>query len=221
MVWQWSKSWFTRSWRVITLCCVLLSLTPTNGAPNRAPINATSVTAATVSPHPTSPADIDAKRPNPVKRFFSWVIKGVTRPFRKRDYAGCRLPPIVTIQASSSSIIRPCSGTKITPSPGCPGGSELTLAANATDPGEGEQLLFTWYVTAGRLRGEGRKVTWDLSGVPLGTYTATVEVDDGHQHKAASSTTVAVSSCKDCEAPPAVCAALSVSRPSGLEAGKP
>ena len=55
--------------------------------------------------------------------------------------------------------------------------------ANATDP-DNDQLLYTWSVTGGRLSGEGRQVTWDLTGVANGTYTATVEVNDGNQHTA-------------------------------------
>ena len=185
---------------MITLCCVLLALMPGNVASQslttRAQVVAATPTAPTVLFHP----DGDSARANPVRRFFSWVIQGVTRPFRKRPYVGCSLPPMVSIQASKSSITLPCpQATTGTSTPNCPTGAEVTLIANATDP-DG-MLLFTWSVTGGRIRGEGRTVIWDLSGVPLGTYTATVEVNDGNQHTANSSVTLQVSICTDCEKP--------------------
>src|SRR5262249_1337546 len=92
-------------------------------------------------------------------------------------------PPVVTsVTPSISAVVRPCPpGTN---SPNCaPTDSTVTLVANATDP-DNDQLLYTWSVTGGRLSGEGRQVTWDLTGVADGTYTATVEVNDGNQHTA-------------------------------------
>ena len=177
-----------------------MSLTPVTGAPDSRSFTASAATpanATTASPAPAPSPDSDEK-PNPVRRFFSWVIQGVTKPFRRRPQIGCSLPPMVSISASTSSITLPCPTT--TSPVNCPSGSEVTLVANATDPGS--ELLFTWSVTAGRLRGEGHRVTWDLSGVPLGTYTATVEVNAGNQLTATAATAVAVSSCKDCERPP-------------------
>jgi hypothetical protein len=96
----------------------------------------------------------------------------------------------------------------------------VTLVANASDP-ENDQLLYTWSVTGGRLSGEGKQVTWDLSGVAFGTYTATVEVNDGNQHTASGSTTVTVAECADCKVPPPPCPQVSVSCPSEVEAGQP
>jgi len=127
--------------------------------------------------------------------------------------------PSVTASASISSIVRPCppgtSSATCTPS-----GNEVTLTANATDP-DNDQLLYTWSVTGGRLTGEGRSVTWDLSGVANGTYTATVEVNDGNQHTATSSATVTVADCPDCVKPPPPCPTVSVSCPSDVDAGQP
>jgi hypothetical protein len=76
-------------------------------------------------------------------------------------------------------------------------GSTVQLAANATDP-DGDTLLYTWSTTGGRITGDGANVTWDLSGVQPGTYTASVEVDDGCGCIAFSSTTVTVERCS-CE----------------------
>jgi hypothetical protein len=129
-------------------------------------------------------------------------------------------PPVVnTVTTSISSILRPCppptSSTTCTPT-----GSEVTLTADATDP-DADQLLYTWSVTGGRLTGEGRSVTWDLSGVQNGTYTATVEVNDGNMQKATGSATVTVADCTGCVPPPPPCPQVSVTCPSDIEAGQP
>jgi K319L-like, PKD domain len=127
-------------------------------------------------------------------------------------------PPTVTAAASMSSVLRPCppgtSSTSCTPT-----GSEVQLTATATDP-DNDQLLYTWSVTGGRITGEGRAVTWDLTGVANGTYTATVEVNDGNQHTASSSATVTVADCSGC-APPVVCPNITVTCVDAVDVGQP
>jgi hypothetical protein len=129
-------------------------------------------------------------------------------------------PPVVnSVTPSMASVLRPCPPP--TRSETCtPTGSEVTLVANATDV-DNDQLLYTWSVTGGRLSGEGRQVTWDLTGVANGSYTATVEVNDGNQHTASGSTTVTVADCTGCVAPRPPCPTVSVSCPSEVEAGQP
>ena len=129
-------------------------------------------------------------------------------------------PPVVrAVTPSISSVLRPCppptSSTSCTPT-----GSEVTLVADASDV-DNDQLLYTWSVTGGRLSGEGRQVTWDLTGVANGTYTATVEVNDGNQHTATGSATVTVADCTGCVAPAPPCPSVSVSCPSDADAGQP
>jgi hypothetical protein len=130
------------------------------------------------------------------------------------------VPPVVnSVSASPNAITRPCppptSSSTCTPS-----GSEVTLTADAKDDNN-DQLLYTWSVTGGRLTGEGRSVTWDLSGVANGTYTATVEVNDGNMHTATGSTTVTVADCTGCVPPPPPCPTVSVSCPSQADPGSP
>jgi len=105
-------------------------------------------------------------------------------------------PPTTAVSASPSRVVlaadcppgeRPVEGCTST-------GSTVQLAANATDP-DGDTLLYTWSTTGGRITGDGANVTWDLSGVQPGTYTASVEVDDGCGCIAFSSTTVTVERC--------------------------
>ncbi|HEX6045957.1 MAG TPA: hypothetical protein VFZ22_15800, partial [Pyrinomonadaceae bacterium] len=147
--------------------------------------------------------------------FQFWVGR---RNERKPPYIN--QPPSVTVAASTTSITRPCTPPAVSAT--CtPSGNEVRLTANATDP-ENDQLLYTWSVTGGRLSGEGKEVTWDLTGVANGSYTATVEVNDGNQHTANGSATVTVAECTGCEIPKPPCPTVSVSCPDSIpEAGQP
>ncbi|HEV2799368.1 MAG TPA: PKD domain-containing protein [Pyrinomonadaceae bacterium] len=111
-------------------------------------------------------------------------------------------PPTTAVSASPSRVVLAADcGPDQRPREGCVAtGSTVQLAANATDP-DGDTLLYTWSTTGGRITGDGANVTWDLSGVQPGTYTASVEVDDGCGCIAFSSTTVTVERC-ECEAIP-------------------
>src|SRR6201991_4661090 len=127
--------------------------------------------------------------------------------------------PTVNVSASMSSVLRPCTPPAVSSS--CtPTGSEVQLTANATDP-DNDTLLFTWSVTGGKITGEGRTVTWDLTGVANGSYTANVEVNDGNQHVVPASTTVTVAECSGCAVPPPPCPTVSVSCPSDIDLGSP
>ncbi|MGH9906754.1 MAG: PKD domain-containing protein, partial [Pyrinomonadaceae bacterium] len=125
--------------------------------------------------------------------------------------------PVVSVSSSSASLNRPCptgpSVDECVPSPS----SEVQLTADARDE-DNDTLLYTWSVTGGKLSGEGRTVTWDLSGVNPGTYTASVEVNDGNQHVVPATTTVTVGVCA-CKPPP--CPVVSVSCPADVEQGQP
>ena len=127
--------------------------------------------------------------------------------------------PSVTVSGSTSSITRPCP-TGTSSSTCSPSGNEVQLTANATDP-DNDTLLYTWSVTGGHLSGEGRSVAWDLSGVANGTYTATVEVNDGNQHTANGSATVTVADCTGCVAPPPPCPTVSVTCTDAVDVGSP
>jgi hypothetical protein len=126
-------------------------------------------------------------------------------------------PPTVSVSSSSASIMLPCppgqSSDTCTPS----ASRTVDLTADARDP-DNDTLLYTWSVTGGKLTGEGRTVTWDLSGVNAGTYTASVEVNDGNQHTVSASTTVTVAECTGCKPP---CPTVSVSCPSDVDQGSP
>jgi hypothetical protein len=126
-------------------------------------------------------------------------------------------PPTVSVSSSSASIMLPCpegtSSDSCTPS----ASRSVDLTADARDP-DNDTLLYTWSVTGGKLTGEGRGVAWDLSGVNPGTYTATVEVNDGNGHTVNGSTAVTVADCTGCKPP---CPTISVSCPSDVDQGSP
>jgi hypothetical protein len=126
-------------------------------------------------------------------------------------------PPTVSVSSSSATITLPCPPGTSSPSCTASASRSVDLTANATDP-DNDTLLYTWSVTGGRLTGEGRGVSWDLSGVNTGSYTASVEVNDGNAHTANASTTVAVADCTGCVPP---CPMVSVSCPSDVDLGSP
>ncbi len=143
----------------------------------------------------TTPQGQTKERPNPVRRFFSWVKEAVSRPFRKR-VPPSSLPPLVQL-TSSTSLINFCPpGTHSMDN--CSASREVELSASAGGPEVDATLRYAWAVSAGRIRGEGQKVIWDLSDVAAGTYTATVEVNDDTGLTAADSIRVTIALCRDC-----------------------
>jgi hypothetical protein len=126
-------------------------------------------------------------------------------------------PPTVSVSSSSASITLPCPPGTSSESCTASASQSVDLTADARDP-DNDTLLYTWSVTGGRLSGEGRTVSWDLSGLQPGTYTATVSVNDGNAHTVPASTTVTVSECTACRPP---CPTVSVSCPSSVEQGSP
>ena len=126
-------------------------------------------------------------------------------------------PPTVSVSSSSASITLPCPEGTSSESCTASASRSVDLTANAPDP-DNDTLLYTWSVTGGKLTGEGRGVAWDLSGVNPGTYTATVDVNDGNGHTVNGSTTVTVADCTGCKPP---CPTVSVSCPSDVDLGSP
>ncbi|MDX6614236.1 MAG: hypothetical protein QOD75_3422 [Blastocatellia bacterium] len=127
-------------------------------------------------------------------------------------------PPTVSLSTSSATVTMGCPEGTVSKS-GCTASSnQVQLSAAATDP-DGDTLLYTYSVTGGRVTGDGPNSTWDLTGVTPGTYTASVEVDDGCGCVAFSSTTVTVASCTDCEPP---CPTISIACPTdAVQPGSP
>lgn len=140
-----------------------------------------------------------------------------------RNPRGLPIPPNqpptnVTATASSSSITLPCpEGTSST---SCPTSANLVLqlSASATDP-DNDVLVYSWTVTGGKITGDGKNVTWDLTGAMPGTYTASVQVSDGTHPAVPGSTSVTIANCPNCEKPP--CPTVNVSCPDAVDQGAP
>ncbi|MEP6568427.1 MAG: hypothetical protein ABJC10_01530 [Acidobacteriota bacterium] len=126
-------------------------------------------------------------------------------------------PPTVSVSASSASITLPCPEGTSSDSCTASASRSVDLSAAAIDP-DNDTLLYTWSVTGGTLSGDGKNVTWDLSGAQPGTYTATVTVNDGNTHTVPASTTVTIAECTNCKSP---CPVVSVSCPSDVMQGSP
>jgi hypothetical protein len=103
----------------------------------------------------------------------------------------------VVLQASTTLITYPCAPDWHRVSGSCPSNDfQVALMSIAKD--FHKQPLYAYTVGVGRVVGEGSKVTWDLSGVGPGIYTATVEVQDDRKHRALSSVIVKIENCGDC-----------------------
>jgi hypothetical protein len=112
-------------------------------------------------------------------------------------------------------MVNNCRENEI-PTGECPTEASVSLSANASDP-DGDQLLYTYNVSGGRIDGSGDKVTWDLSGASPGTYSVTVQVDDGHGCVTTQSKDITVEAC-GCK-PKLVCSEVRVSGASSVQEG--
>lgn len=126
----------------------------------------------------------------------------------------------IQVTASRSVIKLPPRPADLRPLDCEPTEDEVRLSANATSPYKTE-MNFNWQVPVGRLIGKGRNVTWDLSGVQEGSYTATVDASDKHKHTASSSVKVAVVVCPGWRPDPPPCPTISVSCPSTVDSKEP
>lgn len=199
---------------LILVCCALLIVVRVSAATNA------TRSAAQFGP---SPASVTARqgqtqeRSNPLRRFFSWLTRAVSRPFRRR-VPPTSDPPIVRVTSSSSSI-NFCPPW-LHSLDNCTGSREVALSATAGGPDVDAKLLFVWVVSAGHIRGEGQKVIWDLSDATDGTYTATVEANDPTGLTGTDSTKVTVAMCRNCVTSESPCPTIMVSCPEKATANE-
>jgi len=200
-----------RFYRLIILGCALLIIVSGSAATS----STHSATQPGLSTSPvTTPQGQTEERPNPVRRFFSWVTKAVRRPFRKR-VSPISDPPIVRL-TPSTSLLNFCPPW-MRSTGNCSASREVELSATAGGPDVDAKLLYVWAVSAGRLRGDGQKVIWDLSDVAEGTYTATVEVNDGTGLTATDSIKVTTALCPNCITRESPCPTIMVSCPENAK----
>lgn len=137
--------------------------------------------------------------------FFGRIINFIKKLFgvshqAKPQPQPNRPPTVSSLVASSSTIMLPCPEGAVNASCTPSATPTVTLLTTAADP-DNDELLYTYSVTGGLITGDGSTVSWDLGNIP-GTFTASVEVDDGRGCVAFSSTIVSVAACSQCSPPP-------------------
>jgi hypothetical protein len=124
---------------------------------------------------------------------------------------------VTALSLSDTNITTGCPPGQI-PDPAvtqtCNESTSINVTTTAVDP-ENDVLTYQYTVSAGRIVGTGANVSWDLSGVPAGTYTITAGVDDGCGICGKTQTqTVTVADCK-CKVA-CSCPAISVTGQAGI-----
>jgi len=104
--------------------------------------------------------------------------------------------PSVALRTSNTTITLPCPSGFCSHT--CPFTSDFRIPLAAFADGFHARAVYAYSVGAGRIIGECSRVTWDLSGVGPGLYTATVEVTDSAKRRAHSSVTLTIQVCSDC-----------------------
>lgn len=151
-----------------------------------------------------TPGSNDVPGPAPATHCAQAALPGTrcTRLSEEQLPAKCsknnNAPAAVSFKASKSVVYSPAD---------CPaggacaeGGMAVELAAEVKDP-DGDEVAYSYSATGGRIKGEGANVTWDLTGLAPGTYTANVEFDDRCGCVGFTSVTVTVDRCS-CESAP-------------------
>src|ERR1700752_600188 len=107
-------------------------------------------------------------------------------------------PIVASLSASAATITLPCTSEMISQAGSCPRTADTRVRLTTTTTGpKHDSLRHTYKVKAGVITGEGANVTWDLSGVTAGTYTASVEKYDGFGGITTAATIVTVTNCPD------------------------
>ncbi len=110
-------------------------------------------------------------------------------------------PPanVVGLDLSQNEIIIGCDLIDTSQNKSCPDSTkEITVFTTVVNP-MNSVLVYAYYISGGKIVGQGRKVVWDLSGVKAGTYKITAVADDGCGPCGKYITkTVVVKDCPDC-----------------------
>jgi hypothetical protein len=142
-----------------------------------------------------------------------------TKP--RRDTILRNQPPTASLAASATTITLACADARLSLSGACPSNPNrsVQLSTKASDP-EHDALSYLYKVNGGRITGQGANVNWDLSDVGPGTYTVSVDVNDGFGGITTAVTMVTIKNCPDCVEIDN-CPALSASCPDVVDVGQP
>lgn len=119
-------------------------------------------------------------------------------------------PPTLSLTADQT-VIETCQGSK---SPAL-----VNLNAQAVSP-NGNTIHYLWKTSAGRITGDGPKVSWDLSGVDVGYHKAFLTIDSSANEEECevfSSIAVLVK----CPPTPPVCPTVNISCPDPVAVDQP
>ena len=133
---------------------------------------------------------------------------------RKQKVAN-RPPRIKSFTTSFPTLILPCDffiEDICSPTPDM----TATLSVQAFDP-DGDSLTYNYIVTNGEIIGNGRIVNWNLKGIQPGSYTAKVEVSDGHDGLSSSTLNIGIVPCPACDPP---CTSITVEGPDAVDEGQ-
>lgn len=122
-------------------------------------------------------------------------------------------PPTVTL-ASDMTVVTLCA-EDVTRAH-----SEVRLTAQTTGFESVSGVRYTWTVSGGSIREEGTTAVWDLSGVAPGTYTTTLEVDNGTDTACRAFTSASVVA-RPCTPVRVQCPRITIACPDTVEAGQP
>lgn len=118
--------------------------------------------------------------------------------------------PIVRI-ADHAHVVTPC--------PDALAEAQIPLSVSVQNFSDLSILRYNWRASGGRIVGDGPNATWDLSGVPAGTYQATIEVDNNQNNGCTAFTTTKVV-VRECIRPP-VCPSVGIYCPETVALGTP
>lgn len=121
---------------------------------------------------------------------------------------------IEKLNLSKNEVFLPCPPNARTPK-FCLDDFIIDVHAHAVDA-DNDVVVYKYTVSGGKIIGQGANVKWNLSGVRLGTYKLTAEVDDGYGFCGESKNlTVEVRECDGC---PFICECptISVSGPKTI-----
>jgi hypothetical protein len=145
-----------------------------------------------------------------------FIVQGTIGRRNKRQAEIINVPAKVdSVTVSKTTVSLPCAPGTQSQSNSCSDEMSVNVTTAASDV-EGDQLVYNYTVSGGRIVGSGANVSWDLSGVRPGSYTITAGVDDGCGICGETKTqTVEVKECPDCIAP-CECPTVSVTGPSAV-----
>jgi hypothetical protein len=88
---------------------------------------------------------------------------------------------IEKIELDRTEVFISCPpGKQLMPGAVCDDNSSIKVKSSAVNP-QNAELLYHYTISGGRIIGKGDGVTWDLSGVRVGTYTISVCISAGSE----------------------------------------